>query len=199
MIKAPEKRYHKPGTWFGKRDWKAVALELVENIYKQARKRTANPAFPTPTGPILLSKIEENKIASIERSISKLGFDAGIRAIYLGKGDAYKGYRVDGLGGIFRQFTGGTNSFDGKRPTKYNYAWQDYKGIRTKNLKKKMFSAYKRRAYFYPPHPRVPFVLNVEELATLYHLPGDVAETPTFGRVESRKGEPPAYLPSNAH
>ncbi len=197
LIKTPEKRYKKPGTWFGKRDWKAVGTELVEKIIKDARKRTAAPGS-SPTGPVLLSKLEEGQIAALDRSLSKLGFDCGIRGIYLGKGSAFKDSRIDGLAGIFRQFSGGSNYFEGTRPTKFNYPWQDYKGIRKFRLKKKMFSAYKRRQYFYPPHKRVPFVLTVEELATIYHFPGDVAETPTFGRIESRKGEPPAYLPTSS-
>ena len=61
--------------------------------------------------------------------------------------------------------------------------------------KKKIFDAYVRRSYFYAPYKAKPFVLNSEELATIYHFPGGVAETPTFTRIESRKGEPPANLP----
>jgi hypothetical protein len=45
------------------------------------------------------------------------------------------------------------------------------------------------------PYQRTPFVLNTEELATIYHFPGRVAETPTFGRIEAKKGEPPSNLP----
>ena len=59
-----------------------------------------------------------------------------------------------------------------------------------------MLDAYKKRAYFYKPHKRENiFVLNTEELATLFHLPGMVSATPTFGRVESKKGQAPANLP----
>ncbi|MCK5590431.1 MAG: hypothetical protein KAI72_00610, partial [Candidatus Pacebacteria bacterium] len=61
--------------------------------------------------------------------------------------------------------------------------------------KRTIFNAYKRRSYFYPPHKRKPLVFNIEELATIYHFPGMVAETPTFGRIDSRKGEAPINLP----
>jgi hypothetical protein len=40
-----------------------------------------------------------------------------------------------------------------------------------------------------------PFIMNIEELATIYHFPGTVATTPTLTRVEAKKGEPPANLP----
>ena len=58
-----------------------------------------------------------------------------------------------------------------------------------------MFESYRLRSYFHPPHKRKHFVLNAEELATIYHFPGGVAQTPTFGRIESRKAEPPMNLP----
>jgi len=40
-----------------------------------------------------------------------------------------------------------------------------------------------------------PFVLNVEELATLYHLPNQSVATPNIYWVRSRKLEPPVDLP----
>ncbi|MES2623228.1 MAG: hypothetical protein V4576_02350 [Patescibacteria group bacterium] len=40
-----------------------------------------------------------------------------------------------------------------------------------------------------------PFIMTIEELATIYHFPGDIASTPTLTRVEAKKGEPPINLP----
>ena len=62
--------------------------------------------------------------------------------------------------------------------------------------RQEMLDAYKRRAYFYRPYKRkVVMVLNTEELATMYHLPGGVAATPTFTRIESKKAQAPTNLP----
>ncbi|OHB13689.1 MAG: hypothetical protein A2Y49_02110 [Candidatus Zambryskibacteria bacterium RIFCSPLOWO2_12_39_8] len=58
-----------------------------------------------------------------------------------------------------------------------------------------MLDAYKRREYFFKPYKRKHFVLNTEELATLFHFPGQVSTTPTFTRIESKKAEAPANLP----
>lgn len=41
----------------------------------------------------------------------------------------------------------------------------------------------------------LPFIMTIEELATIYHFPGDIATTPTLTRVEAKKAEPPANLP----
>ena len=39
------------------------------------------------------------------------------------------------------------------------------------------------------------FVVNAEELATLYHFPGEVAATPGLKRIDSVKGDAPSNLP----
>lgn len=51
---------------------------------------------------------------------------------------------------------------------------------------------------FYPfdhPHADDAFTLNTEEIATLWHLPGAVASTPTLPRIDSNKGVAPVNLP----
>jgi hypothetical protein len=39
------------------------------------------------------------------------------------------------------------------------------------------------------------FILNVEELASIFHLPGLIVKAPMMPRVESRKVPPPSALP----
>ena len=41
-----------------------------------------------------------------------------------------------------------------------------------------------------------PKVMTTEELATMFHLPGKVAVTPTLGRIPSTRGEAPPNLPT---
>lgn len=53
-------------------------------------------------------------------------------------------------------------------------------------------------AIFHPfDHPEADevVVLNLEELATLWHFPGSVAATPTLPRIDSAKGVAPVNLP----
>ena len=49
---------------------------------------------------------------------------------------------------------------------------------------------------FFPSGKPQIFVVSSEELATLFHFPGMVSETPTFKRIESRIAKPPSNLPS---
>lgn len=192
LIQPTGKRFKKPGKWFGKRDWKDEGKDLIEDIIKKAKKRSGGGE----NAPVMLTKIEENMITAIERNISKLGFDCGIRGLYLAKGDAFNAANIFSLLGAFRQYNSNElNSFKPAHVTSFDYPWQDFKDIRVTKLKKRIFDAYKKRSYFYLPYRHKPFVLNTEELATIYHFPGGVAETPTFGRVMSKKSEPPVNLP----
>jgi hypothetical protein len=45
------------------------------------------------------------------------------------------------------------------------------------------------------PHASDVFTLNLEELASLYHLPGQVATTPGLARIDSTKVDAPSNLP----
>jgi len=47
------------------------------------------------------------------------------------------------------------------------------------------------KAYFH----HKTFVLNVEELATMWHFPGQILKVPTLERIESKEASPPANLP----
>ena len=126
----------------------------------------------------------------------KIGFDCGMRAIYLAKKGSYDAARVVGLISSVRQYGSlHLNGFNTVNRTTLDYFWQDFRGIRMERMKRRMFDAYRRRSWFYPPHKRRPFVLNAEELATIYHFPGQVAATPTLQKIESKKGEPPFDLP----
>jgi hypothetical protein len=40
------------------------------------------------------------------------------------------------------------------------------------------------------------FVLNVEELATMWHFPGQILKVPTLERIESKEASPPPNLPT---
>ena len=50
---------------------------------------------------------------------------------------------------------------------------------------------------FFLPFVHAPtFVLNTEEIATLWHFPGQILKVPTLERIESKEASPPTNLPT---
>ena len=68
-------------------------------------------------------------------------------------------------------------------------------GKKVPALKKTELKEYKLRKLDAKGGASVWSVISVEELATVFHLPGTVARTPTLNRVTSTRGEAPANLP----
>ncbi|HEY1037345.1 MAG TPA: hypothetical protein VGE62_02075 [Candidatus Paceibacterota bacterium] len=198
-IRAHGKDKTKPGTWFEKVDWKFDANEDI----KKRTKRDVKIDKEKPMNPNLmqLTKGERDAVDAIERSLSKIPFDCGIRAIYVAKANSFRGTTQAAISGAFRQFgSQNLNGFKADKAPGVKYPWQDRSGQQVLGQKKKLFNRYKARAFFYDEFIPVgykgsTFVMNTEELATVYHFPGDVSKTPTLSRVVAKKVEPPANLP----
>ncbi len=195
LVMATKERFAKKGSWFKKVDWTKKAEELIQEknestLIKDGGK-VVSARFLTPG--------ETDVLKAISRSIGKLGFDCGFRTMYLAKQDIFDKVNFGAMASIIKQFSSADlNGFKPGHSTSIKYPWQDITGRKALRFKAGMFDNYRRRAYFYQPlfDRKKVFVLNTEELATIYHFPGQVAETPTLGRIESRRGEPPANLPT---
>lgn len=198
LVRPTTKRFHKPGTWFGKQDWKDEGLAEIKKLKEKYAFKEGEKGIGE------LTQAEKEAISSIEKNISKVGFDVGIRGLYLAKKESFNGTRIAALLGAWKQYNAvNANGFKPSNVTDFDYPWQDPSGKRTLRLKRELFDAYIRRSYFYEPHESrgygaykaKPFVLNAEELATIYHFPSKLTQTPSFKRIESKKSEPPVNLP----
>ena len=189
--------------------WTDKSKEVITGLKAAANTKDAEGK----TIPGKLTKGEQQVIEAIERHRNKAGFDCGMRVLYIAEKDKFSGNTISAFTAMFRQYnTEDMNSFSMTDLTKTPDAmpWKDPYDHKVKKMKKDYLSDYKARSYFYGgfdfhkitkyfTNPEKSgsdgFVLSSEELATLFHLPGRVAETPTFTRIESKKGEPPANLP----
>ncbi len=143
-----------------------------------------------------LSPADQLKVDAIERSIQKVGFDTGIRALYIAKKESDK-KRMGAIKTAFKQFgSPHLNSFKADGPG-FKYPWDDYNNLRKNKNLKKIFQQYINRSFFYEDllSKKKIFTLNSEELATIFHFPGRVATTSSFERVQAQKAEPPSNLP----
>jgi len=205
MVRANRGKKDRTSPW--KRDWHDEAQELIKQIIEKAKDRGGSaPEEGDDYSFTMLTDGERNLIKAIERNVAKHGFDCGMRGIYLAHKDFYDKSNIPGLFGVIKQYS--SEELNGFRPIRYtdiDYPWQKYvdistrpislKGARVSRMKWTLFDSYRRRGWFFPPYERKPFVLNTEELATIFHIPGQVSETATLGRIQSQKAEPPQNLP----
>jgi len=190
MVMASKKRFRDPKSG-KKEDWKGEGKRLVDKLMK----RDKDTKDPSSWIKLSLSTGEKDLVTAIERNLSKVGFDVGLRSLYLSTTEIKPAVGV-GLNSALKQFgADDRNSFKPMHQTGFDNPWQDPFGWRTRRRKLRHFKYYANRSYFYSPANRVPITLTTEEVATIYHFPGAVATTPTLDRIPSKRGEPPANLP----
>lgn len=148
---------------------------------------------------------ERDIIAGVEEKISKIGFITNIRFIYLGKRNVFFTPNFRLAFGFFNSFT--TLNLNGLKPygdpfiTRIHKSWflplNLFRKRRLYLRKRAMFRKYKSRVNPYFPRKGGTFILNSEELATLFHFAGrGAAPAPFVSRVEAKKGEAPLGLPT---
>ncbi len=194
LVRPSIARYKDPKHPFKKIDWKEDAKRVKDEIIKKHMVKDKDGVERRDL--VNMTESEKQALIAIEKSIQKPGFDVGMRAIYLAKKDSFDAINVTGLLGSLKQYNSvNLNSFKPRGATGFDYPWQDPTGSRVRKLKREIFNAYWDRGFFSPPHSGEPFVLNSEELATIFHFPSRSTEAPTFERIEAKKATPPPNLP----
>ena len=176
---------------------KAVKEEIKKMIAKESVVKTKDDAPSTLLG---LTQDQTDTIKAMERNAGKLAYDTMIRMIYFGNKDVYDGSNTMGLIGSFRQFA--SKNMNGLRPkwfAGFAHPWQDFMDRKQRYNQRSLIDSYKRRSFFNVPYKNwksKPFVMSVEELATVYHIPSyAAAAAPALQRVPSKKSEAPSNLP----
>jgi len=157
-------------------------LPKMEVGKKEEKKEAALPFLP-PT--------EEAEIKAIQRKISKIGYNCKLRFIYLGKREVFrKGLGVSGGFGAWKQFSviGGNGFKPGKNKTKVVLL----KKWRLPRRQNRILEVFKKR---FPDTGKGPYILNIEELASLYHFPYVEVKVPLVKKIESKKAAAPIGLP----
>lgn len=143
---------------------------------------------------VSLTPGQREVVLEIEKNVSKIGFDTGIRFIYWAKSDVFSKPNAAAVLGTFKQFnTLNLNGF--KRNSKVTPS-VDYFFKKSRNLYRKKIIASRYKSRDMRRFQQKPFVFNTEELATIYHFPGKVVGAPTMPRIEAKRGAPPAGLPT---
>ncbi len=141
---------------------------------------------------LYLSPGEKKVVEAIERNISKVGFETKMRWIYIAKKDFFKKAKGVLTGfGIFAQFRSqDLNYFHVDKNTKtsaYYFATEQRKTY----AKRVLLGKYKKRFF-----RERGFVLNTEELATIYHYPTLTGKKATGISAKPLSAAPPSELPT---
>lgn len=146
------------------------------------------------------SEIEKDRINGIHRKISKPGYITVVRLMYMAPKDKFNAGKVAIIMGAFRNLGSAmSNKFRLDSLTKTGVEYKisptlegPYLNYKLAKKKNNLFAAYKGRY----PSVTNKYVLNTEELATLYHLPISIGNSmPPVDRVELKKAQPPSNLP----
>ncbi len=122
-----------------------------------------------------LSERDKSRIAAIETKTVKLGYQVKIRILYAGHDQTTARLRMQALVGAFKQFnTTNLNGFEAKMVS-YN--------------REKQLECIARH------FPDKGYILNIEELASLFHLPHMSVETPNILWATTKTAEPPPNVP----
>ncbi|MFH0857327.1 MAG: hypothetical protein V1848_01105 [Candidatus Magasanikbacteria bacterium] len=130
-------------------------------------------------------------VENMEEKIRKMGYKTKIRAMYIGKKEVFHPNRgVNALIGAISQFNiPSSNSLIPTFSTGASYFFAEKNKNKKRNM---MLKAYAGRSVGkYLP----AYVLNIEELATIWHFPMSYVKTPMVQKTESKRAEPPSSLP----
>ncbi|MFZ2150229.1 MAG: hypothetical protein WAV15_03680 [Minisyncoccia bacterium] len=226
VITPSKKVYREKGTWFKKHDWVAEARIQMDKFLEPYTKYNENKLKPGEyTKEIRSPGFLDNVIKGMASKTGKLGFDTGIRVMYVAKKEVYDMNNRRNIRLIWRQYDkpdcNGFTRVNATQGDAFNSSWF---GLSTKDvmiLAERMLHEYRERGFFHLPlrhiinnhslpkpvllivkrfflpyfHPPT-YVLNVEELATLWHFPGQILKVPTLERIESKEASPPTNLPT---
>ncbi len=142
-----------------------------------------------------LSPGTKDVVAALEESISKHGFEAVIRIVYLARREVFDRTNVSAVFGAFKQFS--TYNLNGFKPNSKVIPSINYVFKKTREyMRKRRLYTWARDREFTKSRAQQKMILNTEELATVYHIPSVVLEVPSLPRIAAKKTEPPPHLPT---
>ena len=232
VITPDKKQYRTKGTWFGTHSWVVEARQELNRLLADYTSVKSRPGEPSNSRievrvPDFLKRATERMSAKT----SKIGFETGIRTMYIARKSVWDLNNRRNIRLIFRQYDQpDVNGLVRINPTQAD-AYSGLFGLSNEKvmiLADRTLHEYRERGFFHLPlrhhlfnthtitwplesiisasvliqpfflpyrHPPT-HILNVEELATLWHFPGQILKVPTLERIESKESSPPTNLPT---
>lgn len=176
----------------GVADW---ANKTLDQIFGGESDRMQNSQEEEPLKMLQLKPQEKKQVEAIQHKASQLGFEVKNRFVYVAKKEVINKNKVrNGFVGYMKQFM--DLDLNNLKPdmdmtvSTANYFFE--KSIKEAK-KTRIVSAYKGRS---GTRGRLRYIMNIEELATLWHFPIETAvKAPLVQKAPGRKAEAPMSLP----
>lgn len=144
-----------------------------------------------------LSPDERSIVEAVGIKLSKIGFKTKIRLVYVARKEIYDvRTRQQAIIGALKQFySQDLNGFKEDKKSRTRVVYPPLKSVLDWRLKRRQYRimrGYKGRSQV---RGRNNFVLNIEELASLWHFPVLTVKAPLVQKTESKRSEPPTALP----
>lgn len=175
-------------TW---QDWvvaffKNLLVGIVQPLVWPTKEEKKNGSSP------VLSSGEKDIIKSIENKISRLSFNTSIRLVYISPKKIFNESNISAFMAFLKQFN--SKNLNGFKINKDASTILKTRFFQNRRLFLKKMDFY--QSCLERKETQDSIILNTEELATIYHFPALKVVTPSLVRVLSKKGEPPADLPT---
>lgn len=148
---------------------------FISEMFKSTKPKNQQQQLNMPKR---LSALEEEMLKGIEEKNSKAGLDVNLRIVVSAKNKGQAQMYLSNLASAFSQynFYEYGNSFNNKI---------------ARGRQKKLINDFIYRRF----DPRIKFLLNTEELASLYHFPLRDAETPNILWLSAKYAAAPTNIP----
>lgn len=169
------------------------ALSLVDKYVLGGAEAEAKKDDKKEINMMYLPPAEKRQVEAILRKIDKIIYNCKLRIVYVAKKEVFrKALAASGTIGALRQLAAtGLNGFKpGSNKTQVRYG--PFRDKRLAHLQNLILQNYINRN---PDTSEGTYMLNVEELATLFHFPSLEVKTPLVKRSESKRARAPIGLP----
>jgi hypothetical protein len=122
-----------------------------------------------------LSERDKTRVSEAEKKATKLGYQVKIRLAYLGESQTNAKQQMQAIVGTFKQYN--STNLNGFKVSGASFRKEDLEKYRARLFADK------------------GYILNIEELASVFHLPHTNVETPNIVWASTKTAEPPAKLP----
>lgn len=177
------------------RDRTELLEDPKDSLHEDAHKEIAK--LVGPKGDLnAVAPATKRIIGLIESALAKPSFDCGIRALYIAENEHFDEGYEEKLSTLLDPFSDSElNSFVVRHPhEKKGFILSELFSAVSGLAAGHLLDLYRRRAFFAPPYVGRAFVLNTEELATVFHIP-HARRGSALARAGGVLLQPPENLP----